>query len=99
MNSRKLLHAAPALLSAAVVFGFGMGAASGNGSADEVRRACNSCHSLKRVCALLGERTEAGWDLSIRNMVARGALVTTGNIKPMARYLAGVEQDDPALCD
>ena len=66
---------------------------------DEVRRACGSCHSLKRVCAALGERDGAGWKLTVRNMVARGARVTTGNIEPLADYLAGLESGDPAVCD
>ena len=46
-----------------------------------------------------GVRSLAGWKLMVRNMVARGAHLTTRKIEPAAEYLAGLEPGDPTICE
>jgi len=96
MNSKKPFLVALVLVATVAVSGF---AVAGDDIADDVRRACRSCHALKPVCLKLGTRSLAGWKLTVRNMVARGARVTTRNIGPVAEYLAGLETGDPSICD
>ena len=96
MRLRKPFFVVLVLVVAVAVSGF---AVAGDDIADDVRRACRSCHALKPVCLKLGTRSLASWKLTVRNMVTRGARITTRNIGPAAEYLAGLEPGDPNICD
>lgn len=50
-----------------------------------VEARCTVCHGLDRTVAV--GRTAEDWDRIVRNMVARGALVPTGEIQPITSYL------------
>lgn len=96
MSLRKMFFVGVVLAATVAFSGF---SAADDDIADDVRRACRSCHSLKPVCQELGVRSLAGWKLVVRNMVARGARLTTRNIEPAAEYLATLEPGDPAICE
>ena len=95
MTVRKLFLFAMTLLLAVTVSGF---AVAEDDMPEKVRRACGSCHAIKPVCLKLGTKSPAGWKLTVRNMVARGARLTTRNIEPVAEYLAELEPGDLSIC-
>lgn len=95
MIVRRLLLFVSALLLATLLSSF---VSAHHSMPEKVRRVCRSCHGLKPVCAKLETKSYAGWKLTVRNMVARGARLTTSNIEPVAKYLAGLERGDPSIC-
>jgi len=51
----------------------------------ELQKVCGTCHPLEQVVA--SRRTAKGWDLSIEEMVARGAKGTDDELDKIAAYL------------
>lgn len=90
------------LCAVALVAVYVMVGAVGAGAEDpggEVRKACSTCHSIKRVCKNLGVKNEAAWKLTLMNMKAKGARLAADRINPVAEYLTGLPKSDPAICD
>ncbi|KAB1438821.1 hypothetical protein [Pseudodesulfovibrio senegalensis] len=63
-----------------------------------VRQACSSCHGTKRICRMLGVKDDAGWEKTVRRMVANGAELSPDSAGPVAQYLSGLAPGSAPLC-
>lgn len=63
-----------------------------------VRQACSGCHGTKRICRMLGVKDDAGWEKTVRRMVANGADLSVDSVGPVAEYLSGLKPGSGPLC-
>lgn len=64
----------------------------------ELDKACSTCHSTKRICLNLGVKSEAAWNVTVKNMVAKGARLSSEQIAPAAQYLTNLKPGASTLC-
>ncbi|HOJ13101.1 MAG TPA: hypothetical protein PLS81_07720 [Deltaproteobacteria bacterium] len=63
-----------------------------------VMRSCSACHDTARVCRALGTRDAAGWERTIKRMVAKGASLGTEDIQAAAGLLATLAPGSKPVC-
>ena len=62
-----------------------------------VSSTCGACHALGRTCAKLGS-DKAYWQSTVQRMFDNGAQMASGDVAPMAAYLAGLAPGKAPFC-
>lgn len=65
--------------------------------AGQVQKVCAGCHSLGLLCDKVGG-DPAYWRETVARMADSGAQVASGEIRPLAEYLAGLEKAKAPFC-
>ncbi|SRR5579871_927055 len=85
MKQRAILLLVTAASVAASLSAQASGALPDGEGKKELQKVCGNCHPVEQVVA--SRRTAKGWDLSIEEMVARGAKGTDDELDKIAAYL------------
>jgi len=63
-----------------------------------IQSVCSKCHSTKRICLNVGAKDRAGWEATVKAMVAKGARLSPADIGPAADYLSGLAPGTGTVC-
>lgn len=84
---------------AAAITAFIAGAALAQDASRIVMSACTKCHNAERVCAAIGKKDQAAWDVTVTRMMGKGAQVTEKDKPAVVAYLAGLKPGAKPLCE
>lgn len=63
-----------------------------------VKEKCSVCHSTKRICKSIGIKDAAGWNKTIKRMLAKGAPLPSDQVGAAAGYLTGLAPGTGTVC-
>lgn len=84
---------------AALLTAFCVGAALAQDASKTVMAACTKCHIAERICAALGKKDKAAWDVTVTRMIGKGAQVSDKDKPAVVAYLVGLKPGSKPVCE
>lgn len=60
--------------------------------------ACGKCHDVKRVCANLGAKDKAAWEVIVTRMMGKGAQIAAADKAAVVDWLAAQQAGAKPVC-
>lgn len=86
------------LLATVALVGLTALSATAQDPARTVTSACSKCHDTKRVCANLGVKDAAAWNVTVTRMMGKGAQVSEAEKADVVGWLAAQQPGAKPVC-
>ncbi|WP_243439979.1 hypothetical protein [Fundidesulfovibrio soli] len=84
---------------AVLLAAFCAGAALAQDASKTVMAACTKCHMAERLCAALGKKDQAAWEVTVTRMIGKGAQISEKEKPAVIAYLAGLKPGSKPVCE
>lgn len=75
------------------------GLALAQDASQTVMTTCTKCHNPKRICAALGVKDKAAWDVTVAKMVKHGAKLAENDKPAVVEWLAAQKAGAKPVCE